>query len=45
MSKAVEESEILAFLRNIESDDVVLALLQDPQWIYAGNVDYVATNG
>jgi hypothetical protein len=38
-------SELLALYAEIESGDVRLTALQDPQNVYAGNVVYVSSNG
>lgn len=39
------EAEALQFLRAIESGEITLAPLDDPQEVYAGNVTYQASNG
>ncbi len=41
----VTETEILAFLKAIEEGLVSLTPAWEPQDIYAGNVDYTASNG
>ena len=39
------EDEVLAFLRSVERGEVTLDPQQEPQEIYAGNVEYHASNG
>lgn len=45
MQNSVKESEVLAFLNSVESGAVRLTPLQEPQDVYAGTVDYTASNG
>jgi len=45
MATNVTESEILSFLCSVESGDVILIPLQEPQNVFAGPVDYIASNG
>jgi hypothetical protein len=45
MPASVTEAEVLDFLRSIESGEVSLVPLQEPQSVYAGVVEYAASNG
>lgn len=45
MATNITEPEILAFLRSIESGEVRLTPLEEPQEVYAGCVPYTASNG
>jgi len=45
MTLAIDKEEILAFLRVIESGEVVLTPLHEPQDVFAGPVEYNASNG
>lgn len=42
---AISKQEILSFLHAIESGEIVLTPLKEPQWVYAGVVGYEASNG
>ena len=45
MTLAISKEDIFSFLRAIESGDIVLTPMQEPQWVYAGVVGYNASNG
>jgi hypothetical protein len=45
MTLAISKQEILSFLHAIESGEIVLTPMQEPQWVYAGVVVYNASNG
>ncbi len=45
MTLAISKEDIFPFLRAIESGDIVLTPMQEPQWVYAGVVGYNASNG
>lgn len=45
MPTNVSEAEVLIFLRLIESGEVTVTPLHEPQDVYAANVDYTASNG
>ena len=42
---AINKHEILSFLHAIESGEIILTPLKEPQWVYAGVVGYEASNG
>ena len=42
---AISEAEALAFLRAIETGEILLTPQENPQSVYAGNVLYSAANG
>jgi hypothetical protein len=45
MTATLSEHEVLAFLRDIETGIITLAPTVEPQHVYAGNVEYTASNG
>lgn len=45
MEAQISEQDLLVFLDRIEQGDICLTPKQQPQDIYAGNVDYAADNG
>lgn len=45
MPLAISKEEIFSFLHAIESGEVALTPLKEPQWVYAGVVRYHASNG
>ena len=44
MPAALTESEVLAFLGDVESGAILLVALREPQDVYAGAVEYAASN-
>lgn len=45
MSCNVSEAELMAFLVAVERGEVLLRPEREPQYVYAGNVHYAASNG
>jgi hypothetical protein len=45
MALAISKEDIFSFLHAIESGEIVLTPMQEPQWVYAGVVGYNASNG
>lgn len=43
--RKLDEPDALAFLHQIESGEVTLTPISDPQYVYAGHVPYLASNG
>lgn len=43
--KTISEKDLEAFLRAIESGQIKLKAQEEPQSIYAGNIEYFASNG
>lgn len=45
MKNSIEEREVLQFLSEIEEGKIILTPTVEPQDVYAGNVEYLASNG
>ena len=43
--RKLDETDAFAFLRQIESGELTLTPINDPQYVYAGHVPYLASNG